>query len=296
MTTVAFIGLGTSALSMISNLLRASYKVVAFDPSESARDQARAIGADVGDNAAAAGGGADAVITLLPTCAEVQRAWNEVLPVLEENALLIDCSTISVDSAKRAHKVAAHYGLRAIDAPAFGCHLSAQEGDLTFFCGGDQNAFRSARPILSAMGTTVVHCGEPGAGQAAKICNSMLLGTSMIAVSEAFSLGEKLGLSHRALFDVVYILSRQCWSHYCPVPGLVPSSPANNDYRPGLATSAMLNDLHLSQDAARRAGVFTPLGWHTENIYDEFEKAGHGATDFSGVIRHLRALTRYTGV
>jgi 3-hydroxyisobutyrate dehydrogenase len=222
--------------------------------------------------------------------------WDEVLPVLDEKALLIDCSTISIDCTRRAHRMAASYGVPALDAPAFGCDLSAQQGDLTFFCGGDQNAFLSARPILAAMGTTVVHCGEAGAGQAAKICNSMLLGTSMIAVSEAFSLGEKLGLSHQALFDVISILSRQPWFRYCPVPGLVPSAPANDDYRPGLAASAMLNDLRLSQDAARRAGVFTPLGWHTENIYDEFEIAGHGAVDFSGIIQHLRTLTRYTGV
>ncbi|MEH2549882.1 3-hydroxyisobutyrate dehydrogenase [Bradyrhizobium sp. AZCC 2262] len=296
MTTVAFIGLGTTGPPMILNLLGASHKVIAFDASALAREHVRALGADVGSNAAAVADGADVVITLLPTGAQVERVWSEVSPVLDQNALLIDCSTISIESARRAHQTASRHGLRAVDAPAFGCHLNAQQGELTFFCGGDQSAFLSARPILGAMGKTVVHCGQPGAGQAAKTCNSMFLGTSMIAVSEVFSLGEKLGLSHRALFDIVSTLSKHPWFQYCPVPGLVPNSPANDDYKPGLTTSSMLNDLRLCQTAARQAGVFTPLGWHTENIYEEFEQAGHGATDFSAIIQHLRSLTRYIGI
>jgi 3-hydroxyisobutyrate dehydrogenase len=205
---------------------------------------------------------------------------------------MIDCSTIDVDSARQAHALAGKAGLASVDAPVSGGVGGAKAATLTFMAGGSENAFAAAKPILEAMGKKIVHCGEAGAGQAAKICNNMILGISMIGVSEAFALAEKLGLSHQALFDVASTSSGQCWSltSYCPVPGPVPTSPANNDYKPGFAAALMLKDLRLSQEAAKAAGAATPLGAHAEAIYSAFEQAGHGGVDFSGIIRHVRAL------
>ena len=168
----------------------------------------------------------------------------------------------------------------------------AAAGTLTFMCGGEAEAFSAAKPLLEAMGKKIVHCGRGGNGQAAKICNNMILGISMIAVSEAFALGEKLGLTHQALFDVASTSSGQCWSltTYCPVPGPVPTSPANNDYKPGFATALMLKDLTLAQDAAAAAGAATPLGKHAQEIYKAFDTTGNGGVDFSGIVRHVRSL------
>ncbi len=207
---------------------------------------------------------------------------------------MIDCSTIDVESARFAHGHALEHNLPSIDAPVSGGTGGAKGATLTFMCGGSDTAFAAAKPILENMGKKVVHCGEAGAGQAAKICNNMILGIAMIGVSEAFALGEKLGLSHQALFDVASTSSGQCWSltSYCPVPGPVPASPANNDYKPGFAAALMLKDLRLSQEAAKAAGAATPLGAHAESIYDAFEKAGHGGVDFSGIIKHVRGLAK----
>jgi 3-hydroxyisobutyrate dehydrogenase len=205
---------------------------------------------------------------------------------------MIDCSTIDVESARLAHAHATERNLPSIDAPVSGGTGGAKGATLTFMCGGEDPAFAAAKPVLENMGKKVVHCGKAGAGQAAKICNNMILGISMIGVSEAFALGEKLGLSHQALFDVASTSSGQCWSltTYCPVPGPVPASPANNEYKPGFAAALMLKDLKLSQEAAKAAGAATPLGAHAESIYDAFEKAGHGGVDFSGIIKHVREL------
>jgi 3-hydroxyisobutyrate dehydrogenase len=211
---------------------------------------------------------------------------------MSKGALIIDCSTIDVESAKEAHALAVKHGAASVDAPVSGGTGGARGATLTFMCGGEDRAFAAAKPVLENMGKKIVHCGGAGAGQAAKICNNMILGISMIAVSEAFTLAEKLGLSHQALFDVASTSSGQCWSltTYCPVPGPVPTSPANNDYKPGFASALMVKDLTLAQDAAKAAGAATPLGQHAQEIYKAFDAAGHGGVDFSGIIQHVRDL------
>ncbi len=236
--------------------------------------------------------GADTVITMLPAGKHVLSVWNEVVPSMAKGALIIDCSTIDVESAVASHALAAKQGIASVDAPVSGGTGGAKGATLTFMAGGEDKAFAAAKPVLEKMGKKIVHCGGAGAGQAAKICNNMILGISMIAVSEAFALAEKLGLSHQALFDVASTSSGQCWSltSYCPVPGPVPTSPANNDYRPGFASALMVKDLTLAQDAANAAGAATPLGKHAQEIYKAFDAAGHGGVDFSGIIRHVRAL------
>jgi 3-hydroxyisobutyrate dehydrogenase len=236
--------------------------------------------------------GSDVVITMLPAGKHVLSVWNEVVPAMIKGALIIDCSTIDVESAKQAHALASKHGVGSIDAPVSGGTGGARGATLTFMCGGNEEAFAAAKPVLEKMGKRIVHCGGSGAGQAAKICNNMILGVSMIAVGEAFALAEKLGLSHQALFDVASTSSGQCWSltSYCPVPGPVPTSPANNDYKPGFASALMVKDLTLAQDAAKAAGAATPLGKHAQEIYRDFDAAGNGGVDFSGIIRHVRAL------
>jgi 3-hydroxyisobutyrate dehydrogenase len=204
--------------------------------------------------------------------------------------LFIDSSTIDVASARSAHELAGAAGMASLDAPVSGGVGGAASGTLTFMAGGTEQAFARARPVLELMGKKIVHCGGAGAGQAAKICNNMILGISMIAVGEAFVLGEKLGLTHQALFDVASTASGQCWSltTYCPVPGPVPASPANNGYKPGFAAALMLKDLLLSQEAASAAGAETALGKHAAELYQNFVGAGNGGVDFSGIINAIR--------
>jgi 3-hydroxyisobutyrate dehydrogenase len=292
MATIAFIGLGNMGGPMAANLVKAGHKVVAFDLVEASRNQAKADGAAIADRAADAVKGADTVVTMLPAGKHVLSVWNDVVPVMSGGVSIIDCSTIDVESAKQAHALAARHDVRSVDAPVSGGTAGAKAATLTFMCGGDEKSFAAAKPVLEKMGKKIVHCGGPGAGQAAKICNNMILGISMIAVSEAFALAEKLGLSHQALFDVASTSSGQCWSltSYCPVPGMVPTSPANNDYRPGFASALMVKDLTLAQDAAKAAGAATPLGKYAQEIYKAFDAAGHGGVDFSGIIQHVRGL------
>ena len=292
MATIAFIGLGNMGGPMAANLVKACHKVVAFDLVEASRNQAKADGAAIADRAADAVKGADTVVTMLPAGKHVLSVWNDVVPVMSGGVSIIDCSTIDVESAKQAHALAARHDVRSVDAPVSGGTAGAKAATLTFMCGGDEKSFAAAKPVLEKMGKKIVHCGGPGAGQAAKICNNMILGISMIAVSEAFALAEKLGLSHQALFDVASTSSGQCWSltSYCPVPGMVPTSPANNDYRPGFASALMVKDLTLAQDAAKAAGAATPLGKYAQEIYKAFDAAGHGGVDFSGIIQHVRGL------
>ncbi len=292
MAHIAFIGLGNMGGPMTANLVRAGHKVTAYDLVEASRNQARADGAAIAGSAADAVNGAEIVVTMLPAGKHVLSVWSEVIPAMGKGALIIDSSTIDVESARQAHALAAKHGMLSVDAPVSGGTGGAKAATLTFMCGGEEKAFAAAKPVLEKMGKKIVHCGGPGAGQAAKICNNMILGISMIAVGEAFALGEKLGLSHQALFDVASTSSGQCWSltSYCPVPGPVPASPANNDYKPGFATALMLKDLTLSQDAAKAAGAATPLGQHAQEIYKAFDAAGHGGMDFSGVIHHVRSL------
>jgi 3-hydroxyisobutyrate dehydrogenase len=268
--------------------------VVAFDLIEASRNQAKADGASIAESASGAVKGADVVVTMLPAGKHVLAVWNDIVPAMTKGSLIIDSSTIDVESARKAHELAAGYRVMSVDAPVSGGTGGAKGATLTFMCGGDEKAFGAAKPVLEKMGKKIVHCGGPGAGQAAKICNNMILGISMIAVCEAFALAEKLELSHQALFDVASTSSGQCWSltSYCPVPGPVATSPANNDYKPGFAANLMLKDLRLSQESAQQAGAATPLGQHAESIYEQFDRAGQGNTDFSGIVRYLRNLPR----
>ena len=257
---------------------------------EASRQQAKDDGAGIADSAAAAVKGADVVITMLPAGKHVLSVWTEVIPSMTKGTLIIDCSTIDVESAQAGACAGGAAGMPSVDAPVSGGTGGAKGATLTFMCGGEDKAFAAAKPVLEKMGKKIVHCGGAGAGQAAKICNNMILGISMIAVSEAFALAEKLGLSHQALFDVASTSSGQCWSltTYCPVPGPVPTSPANNDYKPGFASALMVKDLTLAQDAANAAGAATPLGKHAQEIYKAFDAAGNGGVDFSGIIQHVR--------
>jgi 3-hydroxyisobutyrate dehydrogenase len=277
---------------MAANLVKAGHKVTAFDLVEASKTQARSDGAAIADSAAAAVKGAEVVITMLPAGKHVLSVWTDVIPSIAKGALIIDCSTIDVESAKAAHALAAKHGLASVDAPVSGGTGGARGATLTFMCGGEDKAFAAAKPVLENMGKKLVHCGGVGAGQAAKICNNMMLAISMIGVGEAFVLAEKLGLSHQALFDVASTSSGQCWAltTYCPVPGPVPASPANNGYKPGFAAALMVKDLTLAQDAANSAGAATPLGKHAQEIYKAFDAAGNGGVDFSGIIQHVRGL------
>jgi 3-hydroxyisobutyrate dehydrogenase len=292
MATIAFIGLGNMGGPMAANLVRAGHQVIAYDLVEASRHQAMNDGAGIADSAVAAVKDADVVITMLPAGKHVLSVWADVIPSMTKGTLIIDCSTIDVESAKQAHALASGHGMASVDAPVSGGTGGAKGATLTFMCGAEDEAFAAAKLVLERMGKKIVHCGGAGAGQAAKICNNMILGISMIAVSEAFALAEKLGLSHQALFDVASTSSGQCWSltSYCPVPGPVPTSPANNDYRPGFASALMVKDLTLAQDAANAVGAATPLGRHAQEIYKAFDAAGHGGVDFSGIIQHVRTL------
>jgi 3-hydroxyisobutyrate dehydrogenase len=231
------------------------------------------------------------VVTMLPNGKLVLGVYNDILKAAAPGTLFIDSSTIDVDSARKAHELVEKAGFLAVDAPVSGGVGGAAGGTLTFMVGGADAAFTRAKPVLEVMGKKIVHCGGAGAGQVAKICNNMILGISMIGVSEAFVLGEKLGLSAQALYDVASTSSGQCWSltSYCPVPGPVPTSPSNNDYKPGFAAALMLKDLLLSQDAAASAGAATALGKHAAEIYQQFVDAGHAGEDFSGIINAIRA-------
>ena len=292
MASIAFIGLGNMGGPMAANLVKAGHTVVAFDLVEASRKQAKSDGAAVAESAAGAVAGAEVVITMLPAGKHVLSVWTDVIPAMTKGTLIIDCSTIDVESAKQAHELAAEHGVRSVDAPVSGGTGGAKGATLTFMCGGDDKAFAAAKPVLEGMGKRIVHCGGVSAGQATKICNNMILAVSMIGVSEGFALAEKLGLSHQALFDVVSTSSGQCWAltSYCPVPGPVRASPANNGYKPGFAAALMVKDLTLAQDAAKAAGAATPLGKHAQEIYKAFDAAGNGGMDFSGIIQHVRGL------
>jgi 3-hydroxyisobutyrate dehydrogenase len=293
MARIGFIGLGNMGLPMAQNLAKAGHSVSAFDATEAARARAAAAGLSVAADARATAAGADAVITMLPDGKVARAVWLDggLLEALPAAALAIDCSTIDVATARRLAEAAAAKGRAMLDAPVSGGVMGAAGGTLTFMVGAEPDAFARAEPILKAMGRTIAHAGGPGAGQAAKICNNMMLAISMIGVCEAFGMAEKLGLSTQALFDIAAKSSGQCWAltTYCPVPGPVPTSPANRDYAPGFTAAMMLKDLRLAQDAVAQAGAATPLGAHAAALYEKFVADGGGATDFSGIIRMLRA-------
>jgi 3-hydroxyisobutyrate dehydrogenase len=291
---IAFIGLGNMGGPMAANLVRAGHAVTGFDLSQAALAAAQEAAITIAPTAPDAVRHAEAIITMLPAGAHVLRVYADLLPAAPHNALFIDSSTIDVQSARTAHENAQHAGMRSLDAPVSGGVGGATAATLTFMAGGIAANFAAAEPILAAMGKRIVHCGDAGAGQAAKICNNMILGISMIAVSEAFILGEKLGLSHQALYDVASTSSGQCWSltTYCPVPGPVPASPANRDYKPGFATALMLKDLNLAQEAARATGADTALGQHAAALYTAYAEAGGDTADFSGIIAAIRARSQ----
>ncbi|WP_342162249.1 3-hydroxyisobutyrate dehydrogenase [Methylobacterium sp. SD21] len=288
--TIGFIGLGNMGGPMAANLVKAGHTVRGFDLVPASLDLAREAGVAVAGSALEAAEGAEVVITMLPAGRHVIEVWTQIAEAVPAGTLLIDSSTVDVESARKAHALAQGRGCLSVDAPVSGGTGGAKAGTLTFMAGGEEAAFAGAEPLLKAMGKNVFHCGQAGAGQAAKICNNMILGISMIGVCEAFALGEKLGLSHEALYDVASVSSGQCWSltSYCPVPGPVPASPANNGYKPGFAAALMLKDLRLAQAAALAAGAATPLGAEAAQIYGLFDGLGHGGEDFSAIIRMLR--------
>lgn len=290
MSAIAFIGLGHMGGPMAANLAKAGHVVRGFDLSSASLELARANGISTVASVAEAVSGADLVISMLPAGAHVLAVWQELVAIVPSGTLLIDCSTIDIDSARKAHALAEAHACPALDAPVSGGTGGASAGTLTFMVGGDPAVFAGAKPVFEAMGRKIIHCGDASAGQAAKICNNMILGISMIAVGEAFVLGERLGLSHQALFDVASVSSGQCWSltTYCPVPGPVPTSPANNGYEPGFAAALMLKDLKLSQAAAEETGAMTPLGAKAALLYQLLSDEGLGAKDFSSIITMLR--------
>ena len=295
MARIGFIGLGNMGAPMAANLVKKGHVVQGFDlVSENiARAEAQGVGAAL--SALEAAKGVDVVVTMLPAGKDTLAVWGGgMLQAATPGTLFIDSSTIDVASARAAHSLAAQANMLSLDAPVSGGVGGAEAATLTFMCGGTGEAFEKAKPILEAMGRRVVHCGEAGAGQAAKICNNMILAVSMIGVAEAFVLAEKLGLSHQALFDVTSTSSGQCWAitSYCPVPGPVPAAPSNNNYKAGFASALMLKDLKLAQEAASAAGATTPLGAAAAQLYALHNAWGEGATDFSGIIHLIRGKGR----
>ena len=294
MSRIAFIGLGNMGLPMAVNLIKAGHELHVFDTVPAALEKAALEGMIVAGSAAEAVANAEIVVTMLPNGAIVLKVFEEIVPACEKGAVIIDSSTIDVASARQAHDMAETAGLQMLDAPVSGGIGGAAAGTLTFMVGGSKDAFDKAGPVLDVMGGKIVHCGEGGSGQAAKICNNMLLGISMIGTCEAFALAEKLGLSAQAAFDVISTSSGSCWSvnTYCPVPGVGPQTPADNDYKPGFAAELMHKDLGLSQQAAQEAGQATPMGAHALDLYATFLKEGGAGRDFSAMIEYLKTAAR----
>lgn len=293
MVDVAFIGLGNMGGPMAANLVKAGHAVRGFDLSDAARAAAQQAGVIVVDSPTDAVQGAKAIVSMLPAGKHVRQVYtgkDGLIAKLPKGTLIIDSSTIDVDSARAVASEAESAGVMMVDAPVSGGVAAAAAGTLTFMVGGADAGFAAAKPILEGMGKNIFHAGAAGAGQAAKICNNMSLGIQMVATCEAFALAEKLGLDPQKLFEISAVSSGQCWSltSYCPVPGPVPTSPANRDYQPGFAGAMMLKDLKLAQEAAASAGAATPLGALTESLFAMYVNAGHADADFSGIIRMIR--------
>jgi 3-hydroxyisobutyrate dehydrogenase len=286
---IAFLGLGHMGGPMAANLVAAGHTVRAFDPVAALKDAAADKGAQVFDSGAEAVAEADVVITSLPNGAVVKAVYAEVLSAAREGALFIDTSTISVDDAREIHKQATDRGLAQLDAPVSGGVKGATAGTLAFMVGGEDEAVERARPVLEPLAGKIIHCGASGTGQAAKLCNNMVLAVQQIAAGEAFVLAEKLGLSAQSLFDVITGATGNCWAIHtnCPVPGPVPTSPANNDFKPGFATALMNKDIGLAMDAVKSTGSAAPLGSHAAEIYAKFAE-DHADKDFSAVIEMIR--------
>jgi 3-hydroxyisobutyrate dehydrogenase len=290
MTAIAFLGLGNMGAPMGANLVKAGFTVQGFDPVPAARAAAADGGVNVCETAAEAVRDAGVVITMLPNGNLVRQCYADVMPAATSGALFIDSSTIAVDDARAVHAYAVERGFAQLDAPVSGGVKGAAAGTLAFMVGGAADALETARPVLDAMAGKIIHCGDSGAGQAAKLCNNMLLAVQQIAVGEAFVLADKLGLSAQSLFDVITGATGNCWAVHtnCPVPGPVPTSPANNDFRPGFATALMNKDLGLAMAAVASTGASAPLGSHAAQIYARFADE-HPDLDFSAVIETLRA-------
>jgi 3-hydroxyisobutyrate dehydrogenase len=293
MTQIGFIGLGHMGYPMAQNLIKAGHVVTGFDIDSAAAERLAGIAGKVASAIDVVCAGAEVVITMLPSGKEVREVYlgsGGVLASASDGALLIDCSTIDVESARAVAAAARVNELRMIDAPVSGGVAGAEAATLTFMVGGSDIAFEKAKPILAAMGKTIVHAGSSGAGQAAKICNNMILGVSMIAVCEAFNLAGKLGLDPQKLFDIASQSSGACWAmaKCCPVPGPVPTSPANREFRPGFTAAMMLKDLRLAQAAAKASGAKAPMVAGAAALYDLFVEQGGAATDFSGIIKLLQ--------
>ncbi|NBC38078.1 3-hydroxyisobutyrate dehydrogenase [Novosphingobium sp. FSY-8] len=287
---IAFIGLGNMGGGMAANLVKAGHSVHAFDLSADAQARARENGCATFDTVREAVAGAQAVVSMLPNGAIVASVYaNDVIGHAPTDALLLDCSTIDVATARKVAADAAAAGYAMVDAPVSGGIAAANGGTLTFMVGGAQDAFAAAEPILAAMGKAVIHAGDSGAGQAAKICNNMLLGASMVATCETFALAQRLGLDLQTFYDISSKASGQCWSmtSYCPVPGVGPQSPADNGYQGGFASALMLKDLKLAMAAADEVGAPVPMGHRAEELYSAFAEAGQGGVDFSAIIKTL---------
>jgi 3-hydroxyisobutyrate dehydrogenase len=293
MATIGFIGLGNMGAPMAANLVKAGHQVTGFDIVAGRAEALAATGGRVAASAAEAAAAGEIVITMLPAGPEVRAVYlgnGGILGRARKDALLIDCSTIDVETARAVADAARDAGFDMLDAPVSGGVIGAEAAGLTFMVGGNAEAFERGRPLLAAMGRTIVHAGPAGNGQAAKICNNMILGVSMIAVCEAFSLAERLGLPAQTLFDISARSSGQCWAltSYCPVPGPVPASPANRDYVAGFTAGMMLKDLRLAQQAAGGSAAATPLGAAAANLYQLFVDKGTGGLDFSAIYRFIR--------
>ncbi|SLN09778.1 3-hydroxyisobutyrate dehydrogenase [Roseovarius litorisediminis] len=279
---IGFIGLGNMGGPMAANLAKAGHEVTGFDMADVQID-----GVTMAASAAEAAKGRDVVITMLPNGQILRRVADQVIPVMQKSAVLLDCSTVDVESARAVAKQAQEAGLSALDAPVSGGVGGATAGTLTFMVGGDDAGFATAKPLFDVMGQKAVHCGPSGNGQAAKICNNMILGATMIVTCEAFALADKLGLDRQAMFDVVSTSSGYSWSMnaYCPAPGIGPQSPADNDYKPGFAADLMLKDLRLSQQAAEAADADTPMGKAACDLYAQFVEDEDGkGRDFSAML------------
>ena len=291
MARVAFIGLGNMGGGMAANLVKAGHAVTAFDLSESALAKAEANGCSPAASAEEAVHDAEAVVTMLPAGKHVRDVYESaVIGKAPSSAILIDCSTIDVATAREEIEKAEKAGYRMVDAPVSGGIAAADAGTLTFMVGGSDEAFEAARPYLEKMGKAVIHAGGPGAGQAAKICNNMLLGASMVATCETFVLAQKLGLDPQTFFDIASKASGQCWSmtSYCPVPGVGPETPADRGYEGGFAAALMLKDLRLAMEAAQSVDSYTPMGAAAEELYTRFAEAlGGGGKDFSAIIKMI---------
>jgi 3-hydroxyisobutyrate dehydrogenase len=298
--TIGFIGLGNMGAPMAANLVKAGHDVVGFDLNNTAAQALAALGGNVASSAAEAARGADVVITMLPAGEHVREVWLhqggliEVVAAAGMRPLLIDCSTIDVESARVVSQAAEAAGLDMLDAPVSGGTSGAAAGTLTFMVGGSEAGFARAEPVLKAMGRAIVHAGGPGAGQAAKICNNMMLAINMIGVCEGFLLARNLGLDWDRLHRIAGTSSGQSWalSNYCPAPGPVPAAPSNKDYAPGFMAALMLKDTKLAQAAADATGTPTPLATHATALYDKLVAAGEGGRDFSVIFRWLAGQER----